>query len=68
MTADTTNEKIGYKIREHSVQKLPYLLVVGDKEMSAGTVAVRALGGEDLGTMPLDAFSKRLASESRLGP
>ena len=66
--ADVTNEKIGYKIREHSVQKLPYLLVVGDKEMQAGTVAVRARGGEDLGTMPVDGFIERLASESRLGP
>ena len=66
--ADVTNEKIGYKIREHSVQKLPYLLVVGDKEMQAGTVAVRARGGEDLGTMPTDGFIKRLAPESRLGP
>jgi threonyl-tRNA synthetase len=66
--ADVTNEKIGYKIREHSVQKLPYLLVVGDKEMQAGTVAVRARGGDDLGTTPTDGFIKRLASESRLGP
>jgi threonyl-tRNA synthetase len=66
--ADVTNEKIGYKIREHSVQKLPYLLVVGDKEMQAGTVAVRARGGEDLGTVPVDGFIERLASESRLGP
>jgi len=66
--ADVTNEKIGYKIREHSVQKLPYLLVVGDKEMQAGTVAVRARGGEDLGTIPVDGFTQRLASESRLGP
>jgi threonyl-tRNA synthetase len=66
--ADVTNEKIGYKIREHSVQKLPYLLVVGDKELQAGTVAVRARGGEDLGTVPVDGFIERLASESRLGP
>ena len=66
--ADVTNEKIGYKIREHSLQKLPYLLVVGDKEMQAGTVAVRARGGEDLGTQPVDGFLKRLASENRPGP
>ena len=64
VTADITNEKIGYKIREHSLQKLPYQLVVGDKEMQAGTVAVRTRGGEDLGAMPLDVFIARLESES----
>src|SRR6185369_13491095 len=64
VTADTTNEKIGYKIREHSVQKLPYQLVVGDKEMQAATVAVRARGGEDLGTMALDALLVRLRAQS----
>jgi len=53
---DLKNEKITYKIREHSMQKLPYLLVVGDKEMAAGSVAVRARGGKDLGVMSLDAF------------
>ena len=68
VAADVTNEKIGYKIREHSVQKLPYLLVVGDKEMPAGTVAVRARGGDDLGTLPVEGFIKRLASENRPGP
>jgi threonyl-tRNA synthetase len=67
VTADVTNEKIGYKIREHSLQKLPYQLVVGDKEMQAGTVAVRTRGGEDLGAMPLDVFVTRLESEARLG-
>jgi threonyl-tRNA synthetase len=67
-TADVSNEKIGYKIREHSLQKLPYQLVVGDKEMQAGTVAVRTRGGEDLGAMPLDVFMTRLRSEARLGP
>jgi threonyl-tRNA synthetase len=66
--ADVTNEKIGYKIREHSLQKLPYLLVVGDKEMQAGTVAVRARGGEDLGAMALEGLLKRLAAENRPGP
>jgi threonyl-tRNA synthetase len=66
--ADVTNEKIGYKIREHSLQKLPYQLVVGDKEMQAGTVAVRARGGDDLGAMPLDVFMARLESEARPGP
>ncbi|HKQ29104.1 MAG TPA: threonine--tRNA ligase, partial [Burkholderiales bacterium] len=64
--ADLRNEKIGYKIREHSLQKLPYQLVVGDKEMQAGTVAVRTRGGEDLGAMPLDVFMTRLRAEARL--
>jgi len=68
ITADVTNEKIGYKIREHSLQKLPYQLVVGDKEMQAGTVAVRTRGGEDLGALPLDGFIARLESEARVGP
>ncbi|MEI6803769.1 MAG: threonine--tRNA ligase [Burkholderiales bacterium] len=57
---DLRNEKITYKIREHSMQKLPYLLVVGDKEMAAGAVAVRARGGQDLGVMPLDAFVQKI--------
>ena len=55
---DLRNEKITYKIREHSLQKLPYLLVLGDKEVASGTVAVRARGNVDLGAMTLDAFSK----------
>lgn len=54
--ADLRNEKISYKIREHSLQKLPFQLVVGDKEMAAQLVAVRSRKGEDLGQMPLDAF------------
>jgi threonyl-tRNA synthetase len=57
---DLRNEKITYKIREHSMKKLPYLLVVGDKEMAAGTVAVRARGGQDLGAMSLDAFMQKI--------
>ncbi|MGH8630618.1 MAG: threonine--tRNA ligase, partial [Burkholderiales bacterium] len=61
---DLRNEKISYKIREHSLQKLPYQLVVGDKEKQAGTVAVRTRGGEDLGAMALDAFIARLRSEA----
>ena len=60
---DLKNEKITYKIREHSMQKLPYLLVVGDKEMAAGSVAVRARGGKDLGAMPLDAFVQLIKSD-----
>jgi threonyl-tRNA synthetase len=62
---DLRNEKISYKIREHSLQKLPYQLVVGDKEMQAGTVAVRMRSGEDLGAMGLDVFTARLESEMR---
>jgi threonyl-tRNA synthetase len=62
--ADLRNEKISYKIREHSLQKLPYQLVVGDKEMQAGTVAVRTRSGEDLGAMALDDFTARLRSEA----
>ncbi|MEO8304340.1 MAG: threonine--tRNA ligase [Betaproteobacteria bacterium] len=61
--ADLRNEKITYKIREHSLQKLPYQLIVGDKEMQALQVAVRTRGGEDLGAMPLDALLARLREE-----
>jgi threonyl-tRNA synthetase len=63
--SDLRNEKISYKIREHSLQKLPYQIVVGDKEMQAGTVAVRTRSGEDLGAMTLQAFTARLGSEMR---
>lgn len=58
--ADLRGEKITRKIREHSMQKLPYILVVGEKERENGTVAVRARGGLDLGVMPLGQFSERL--------
>ena len=58
---DLRNEKITYKIREHSLQKLPYILVVGDKEKAAGAVAVRARGNLDLGVMSLEAFLEKLA-------
>jgi len=61
--ADLRNEKITYKIREHSVQKLPYILVVGDKERDANTVAVRARGNVDLGVMSIDALLERLQGE-----
>ena len=61
--ADLRNEKITYKIREHSLQKLPYQLVVGDKEVAANAVAVRTRSGSDLGQMPLDEFIERLRSE-----
>ena len=63
--ADLRNEKISYKIREHSLQKLPYQVVVGDKEVQAGTVAVRTRSGEDLGAMSLEAFVGRLSSEAK---
>ena len=63
VTQDLKNEKITYKIREHSMQKLPYILVMGDKEKAAGTVAVRARGNVDLGVMPLEAFTEKLASD-----
>jgi threonyl-tRNA synthetase len=62
---DLRNEKISYKIREHSLQKLPYQVVVGDKEKQAGTVAVRTRGGEDLGAMALEAFTARLRSVAK---
>jgi threonyl-tRNA synthetase len=61
--ADLRNEKIGFKIREHTIRKVPYLLVVGDKEVESETVAVRARRGEDLGSMDLDAFSAHLAND-----
>ena len=63
VTQDLKNEKITYKIREHSMQKLPYILVMGDKEKAAGTVAVRARGNVDLGVMSLEAFTEKLASD-----
>jgi threonyl-tRNA synthetase len=62
--ADLRNEKINYKIREHSLQKLPYQLVVGDKEVAARAVAVRTRGGGDLGQMPLAALVARLTAEA----
>jgi threonyl-tRNA synthetase len=61
--ADLRNEKITYKIREHSLQKLPYQIILGDKELEANTVAVRTRSGEDLGSMPLPALLARLQSE-----
>jgi threonyl-tRNA synthetase len=60
---DQRNEKITYKIREHSLQKPPYLLVVGDKEKAAGAVAVRARGNQDLGVMSVEAFAQRIAAD-----
>ena len=63
--ADLRNEKVGYKIREHTLQKVPYLLVVGDREKESGAVSVRTRSGEDLGSMPLVAFIERLEAETR---
>ena len=63
MNLDLRNEKITYKIREHSLQKVPYILVVGDKEKANGTVAVRARGNQDLGVMPLSDFAEKLAGD-----
>ncbi len=60
---DLRNEKIGFKIREHTLMRVPYLLVVGDREMEQGTLAVRTRKGEDLGSMPLDDFILRLHAE-----
>jgi threonyl-tRNA synthetase len=62
--SDLRNEKITYKIREHSLQKLPYQVILGDKEMAAQTVAVRTRKGEDLGQMPIKDFVKRLLDEA----
>ncbi|MBL4856568.1 MAG: threonine--tRNA ligase [Idiomarina sp.] len=64
-SADLRNEKIGFKIREHTLKRVPYLLVVGDKEVEAGEVAVRTRGGEDLGKFPLEDFITRVEDEVR---
>jgi threonyl-tRNA synthetase len=61
--SDLRNEKVGFKIREHTLQRVPYLLVAGDKEVAANLVSVRSRNGKDLGTMPLDAFVERLGRE-----
>jgi threonyl-tRNA synthetase len=64
---DLRNEKITYKIREHSLQKLPYQLILGDKEVAANLVAVRTRSGEDLGQMTLTALLERLQTEIKNG-
>ena len=61
--ADLRNEKIGFKIREHTLNKVPYLLVIGDKEMENRTVALRTRTGEDLGVMPIEVFEERIAAD-----
>jgi threonyl-tRNA synthetase len=63
VVSDLRNEKIGFKIREHTLQKVPYLLVVGDKEIETQTVAVRARRGEDLGSMSLEQLEKHLTDD-----
>jgi threonyl-tRNA synthetase len=61
--SDLRNEKIGFKIREHTIQRVPYLLVVGDREMESGTVAVRTRGGKDLGSLELETLARGLNEE-----
>ena len=63
VAVDLRNEKITYKIREHSIQKLPYQLIVGDKEVAARTVSARTRAGEQLAPLSLEAFVSRLESE-----
>jgi threonyl-tRNA synthetase len=60
------NEKIGFKIREHTLKRIPYLLVVGDKEMEAGEIAIRSRSGEDLGKMSIEEFITMINSEVQL--
>jgi threonyl-tRNA synthetase len=62
--SDLRNEKIGFKIREHTIRRVPYLLVIGDREAEAGTVAVRTRGGKDLGSLPLEQLAEGLKTES----
>jgi threonyl-tRNA synthetase len=57
------NEKIGFKIREHTIHRVPYLLVIGDREAETNTVAVRTRSGEDLGTLSVDELVQRLSEE-----
>ena len=65
VNCDLRNEKIGFKIRGHSMQRVPYLLVVGDKEVESNTIAVRSRDGEDLGTMSVEALIERFAEETQ---
>ena len=64
VNSDLRNEKIGFKIREHTIKRVPYLLVIGDRELEAGTVAVRTRSGKDLGSMPLEQLAEGLKTES----
>ena len=64
VNSDLRNEKIGFKIREHTIKRVPYLLVIGDRELEAGTVAVRTRSGKDLGSMPLEQLAEGLTTET----
>ena len=64
-SVDLHNDKITYKVRKHSMQKVPFMLVVGDKEREAGAVAVRGRGNQDLGVMPISAFVEKVQSDVR---
>src|SRR5690606_42039990 len=61
--ADLRNEKIGFKIREHTIQRIPYLLIAGDKEVEAGTIAIRDRDGKDFGVLSLDEFADLLRQD-----
>ena len=61
--SDLRNEKIGYKIREHSMQRYPYILVVGDREVENNQISVRQRGGQDLGSMSLEALIELINQE-----
>ena len=63
MISDLRNEKIGFKIREHSMQRYPYILVVGDREVENNQISVRRRGGEDLGSMSVEALIKLIKQE-----
>ena len=63
--SDLRNEKIGFKIREHTLQRVPYLLVAGDREMESGGIAVRTRSGEELGSMTVEALVERLSKEGK---
>ena len=66
VTTDLRNEKIGFKIREHTLQRVPYLLIIGDKEQESNQVSVRTREGKDLGSMDLDSFISLLNSSIQL--
>ena len=61
--SDLRNEKVGFKIREHTLRRVPYLLVAGDKEVAANLLSVRTRSGKDLGTMSPETFAERLRAE-----
>jgi len=61
--SDLRNETVGFKIREHTLQRIPYLLVAGDREAGSNTLAVRTRSGKDLGAISLEAIAEKLAQE-----